>query len=53
MKQISLRLSEIQRIQIERLAKKLNIDKADVIRIAVSRMAEQEGITAPKRISRE
>ena len=44
MRQMSLRLSAIQRLQLQRLSQKLQIDKANVIRLAITRLAEQEGI---------
>jgi predicted transcriptional regulator len=51
MKATSLRLTPIQHAQLEKLAEKFQIDKANVIRIAIARFAEQEGIvvTVPKR----
>ena len=48
MTQTSLRLSAIQRAQLKKLAVNLQIDQANVIRLAITRLAEQEGI-APKR----
>lgn len=45
MQQTTLRLSAIQRKHLERLAEKLQIDKANVIRLAITRLAEQEGIS--------
>lgn len=47
MKPTTLRLSAIQRAQIARLAEKLQIDQASVIRFAITRLAEAEGITIP------
>jgi predicted DNA-binding protein len=44
MKQTSLRLSSIHRNQLAKLAKKLQIDQANVIRLAITRLAEAEGI---------
>jgi antitoxin component of RelBE/YafQ-DinJ toxin-antitoxin module len=46
-KQITLRLSNIQRGQVKKLADKLGIDQSNVIRLAIARLAEQEGITRP------
>ncbi len=43
-KQMTLRLSNIQRSQLKRLAEKLQIDQANVLRLALTRLAEQEGI---------
>ncbi len=45
MKATTLRLSSVQRAQLAKLAKKLQIDQANVIRLAIARLAEQEGIT--------
>ena len=45
MKQISLRLSSVQRNVLSQLSDKLQIDQANVIRLAITRLAEQEGIT--------
>ena len=45
-KKTSLRLSAIQRSQLQKLAEKLQIDQSNVIRLALTRMAEQEGIIA-------
>lgn len=44
-KQITIRLSTIQRGQLKKLADKLGIDQSNVIRLAIARLAEQEGIT--------
>jgi hypothetical protein len=46
MKTTTLRLSSVQCEMIEKLAQKLQISQADVMRIALSRLAEQEGIKA-------
>ena len=43
----SVRLSPIQRNQLKRLAEKLQIDQANVMRLAITRLAEQEGIIHP------
>jgi predicted transcriptional regulator len=49
MKQTTLRLSSTQIRQLEKLADKLQIDKANVIRLAITRLAEQEGLSrSPK-----
>jgi predicted DNA-binding protein len=40
----SFRLSEAQLRKIDKLAKKLDIPKASVIRMAINRLAELEGI---------
>ena len=45
MKMTTLRLSSVQIAQLAKLALKLQIDRANVIRLAISRLAEQEGIT--------
>ena len=48
-KQITLRLSTVQKAQLAKLAQKLQIDRSNVIRFAIARLAEQEGITASGR----
>jgi predicted transcriptional regulator len=45
MRQTTLRLSSTQNRQLEKLAEKLQIDKANVIRLAITRLAEQEGLS--------
>lgn len=45
---MTLRLSSIQQAQLSKIAQKLQIDKANVIRLAITRLAEQEGIIQPK-----
>jgi antitoxin component of RelBE/YafQ-DinJ toxin-antitoxin module len=47
MKSTNLRLSAVQRTHLKKLAAKLGIDQANVIRLAITRLAEQEGITKP------
>lgn len=49
MRQISLRLSSTTEYQLEKLSEKLQINQANVIRQAIAKLAEQEGI-APKRL---
>lgn len=44
MKSTTLRLSTIQRAQLVKLAEKLQIDQASVIRFAITRLAEAEGV---------
>lgn len=44
MKQMSLRLSATQARQLKELSDKLQIAKANVIRLALARLAEQEGL---------
>jgi len=46
---ISLRLSSTQRRQLQRLAKKLQIDPTNVIRLAITRLAEAEGLLPEER----
>ena len=46
MKATTLRLSAVQRQMLEKLAAKLQIDQANVVRLAITRLAEEEGITA-------
>jgi antitoxin component of RelBE/YafQ-DinJ toxin-antitoxin module len=50
MKQTTLRLSAIQRAQLEKLAAKLQIDVSNVIRLAITRLAEEEGVAQGKRL---
>jgi len=40
----SFRLSQVQLRKIDKLAKKLDINKANVVRLAINRLAELEGI---------
>lgn len=42
---MSLRLSGTQRRQLEKLSEKLQIDKTNVVRLAITRLAEQEGVS--------
>lgn len=42
--QTTLRFSPIHKRQLKQLADKLQIKQADVIRLAITRLAEQEGI---------
>lgn len=44
MKQIAIRLSAAQLRTLEQLARKLQIDRANVIRLAVAKLAESEGV---------
>lgn len=46
MKATVIRLSSVQRPQLTRLAAKLGVNRTNVIRLAIARMAEQEGLTA-------
>lgn len=41
---MSLRLSPAQRKILQRLSRKLQIDQTNVIRLAISRLAEAEGL---------
>jgi hypothetical protein len=43
-KQTTIRFSPVHRRQLKLLADKLQINEANVIRLAVTRLAEQEGI---------
>ena len=45
MKQTTLRPGTIQNRPLEQLAEKLQIDRANVIRLAIARLAEQEGVS--------
>jgi predicted transcriptional regulator len=49
MKQIAIRLSSTQLRALEQLAKKLQIDRANVIRLAISKLSESEGISTTHR----
>jgi hypothetical protein len=52
MKRMTFRISAIQRAQLKRLADKLQVDQANVVRLAITRLAEQEGVAlSPKRRS--
>lgn len=42
---MTIRLSATQRMQLTKLARKLQIDPSNVIRLAIARLAESEGIT--------
>ena len=42
---MTIRLSATQRTQLAKLATKLQIDTSNVIRLAIARLAESEGIT--------
>jgi hypothetical protein len=44
---VTIRLSKIQRDQLAQLARKLQIDQSNVMRLAIARLAEQEGILVP------
>jgi predicted transcriptional regulator len=46
MKATIVRLSTVQRAQLSKLAKKFQVNQSNVIRLAIARMAEQEGITS-------
>jgi predicted transcriptional regulator len=46
---MTIRLSKIQRLHLEKLAAKFQIDQSNVIRIAIARLAEQEGIVNPEK----
>jgi len=41
----TIRLTAIQRAQIAKLARKLGLNEANVIRLAVARLAAEEGVT--------
>jgi hypothetical protein len=43
-KQTTIRFSPVHRRQLRLLAEKLQINEANVIRLALSRLAEQEGV---------
>lgn len=49
MKRMTLRISTVQRAQLKKLAEKLQIDQANVLRLAITRLAESEGIVTTKR----
>jgi len=44
MERITLRLSPVQLRQVNRLSAKLQLDTQNVIRLAITRLAESEGI---------
>lgn len=46
---MTIRLSTAQRRQLHQLAQKLHIDPTNVVRLAITRLAEAEGILAPDR----
>ena len=46
---VTLRLSPAQRRVLQRLARKLQIDQTNVIRLAISRLAEAEGVLHEER----
>lgn len=52
MKQTTLRLSAIHLAQLAQLAAKLQIDQANVVRLAITRLAEEEGVGQPKKVRR-
>jgi hypothetical protein len=43
-KQMTIRFSTVHRRQLKLLAEKLQINEANVVRLALTRLAEQEGI---------
>ena len=49
MKSTTLRLSSVQIEMLEKLSVKLQIDQANVVRVAIARLAEQEGITVSRK----
>ncbi|HVJ09254.1 MAG TPA: hypothetical protein VM554_12810 [Acidisarcina sp.] len=49
MQHTTLRLSSVQIRQVNQLAQKLQLDRANVIRLAIARLAEAEGIVIPHR----
>lgn len=49
MKKLTVRVSSLTHEMLEKLAAKYQIDATSVIRIAISQMAEREGITLSKR----
>ncbi len=44
MERVSVRLGLLQREQLKRLAKKLTMKPSNVMRLALTRLAEEEGI---------
>lgn len=44
MERVSLRLSKMQREQVRALAERLQLDETNVIRLAVTRLAQLEGV---------
>jgi predicted transcriptional regulator len=51
MKRMTIRLSTSQRAQLKRLAQKLQIAESTVLRLAITRLAEQEGVALSQRRS--
>jgi predicted transcriptional regulator len=51
MKRMTIRLSTSQRAQLKRLAQKLQIAESTVLRLAITRLAEQEGVALGQRRS--
>jgi predicted transcriptional regulator len=49
MKKMTVRLSPSLLTRVEKLSEKLQVDKSDVIRIAITRLAEAEGIGQGKK----
>lgn len=49
MKQINVRISAAQLRTLERLARKLQIDRSNVIRLAITRLAEAERVNPDQR----
>jgi len=47
--QMTLRLSAAQRKVLQRLSRKLQIDQTNVIRLAITRLAEAEGVLPDER----
>lgn len=52
MKQINIRLSSTQLRLLKQLAKKLQIDRTNVIRLAITRLAEGESLEGDSRNQR-
>jgi hypothetical protein len=46
---MTVRLSSIQKTQLAKLSEKLQIDQVNVIRLAIARLAEEEGIVQPRK----
>lgn len=46
MKQVSLNLSKVQLAHLAKLSARLQMDRSNVIRLAITRLAEQEGLLA-------
>jgi hypothetical protein len=49
MERMTLRLSSTQKAWLKRLEDKLQLDRVSVIRLAITRLAEEEDVTGQKK----